>query len=135
MTPAALRRLMAVVEARKARDLAALERLVAEDRQLEAEVAELRRTAARDADAAEALPPGRQAVRLAWADRRIRAARIRQAALAEQIRAARAAAAQSLGKHRSLETLADRADRDAAHARDARAEREAPPPAAPGERV
>jgi hypothetical protein len=135
VTPAALRRLMTLVEARKVRDLAALDRLLAEDRRLAAEIAELRRTAARDAEADVALPPERQALRLVWADQRIRAAKLRQSALAEAIRAARAAAAQSLGKLTSLETLADRADRALVHARDARAEREAPPPAGASERV
>jgi hypothetical protein len=127
LTPAALRGLTTLVEARKARDLAALDRLLAEGRRLEAEIAELRRIAAGDAEAGVALPPERHAVRLVWADQRIRAARQRQAALAETIRAARAVAAQSLGKHRSLETLAERADRAVAQAREARAEREAPP--------
>ena len=127
MTPAALRQLMSLVEARKARDLAALDRLLGEHRRLETEVAELRRTAEADAAAPETLPPERQALRFVWADRRIRAARIRQAALAGAIRAARAAAAQSLGKHRSLESLVERADRAVVQARAARAEREAPP--------
>ena len=48
MTPAALRRLLALAEARKARDLARLDGLLAEDRRLAAEIAEARRTAARD---------------------------------------------------------------------------------------
>jgi hypothetical protein len=120
---------MTLIEARKARDLAALDRLLAEDRRLAAEVSELRRVGTRDAESGGELPPERQAVRLAWADQRIRAARRRQAELADAIRAARAAAAQSLGKHRSLETLVDRADRAVGQAREARAEREAPPPA------
>lgn len=130
MTPAALRQLMTLVEARKARDLAALDRLLHEDRRLVEEIAELRRTGTRDAESGDTLPPERQALRLAWADRRIRAAEIRRVALAEAIRTARAAAALSLGKHKSLETLADRADRTAAQAKAARAEREAPPPEA-----
>jgi hypothetical protein len=126
---------MTLVEARKARDLAALDRLLGEARRLETEIAELGRTAVRDAEAGVALPPERQALRLLWADQRIRAARRRQAALAEAIRIARAAAAQSFGKHRSLETLAERADRAVAQAREARAEREAPPPVSPGGRL
>ena len=129
MTPAALRQLMSLIEARKARDLATLDRLLAEDRRLAAEIGELRRTSARDAASVETLPLERQALRLAWADLRIRAARLRQAALAEAIRAARAAAAQSFGKYRSLETLVDRADRTALQARVARVEREATPDA------
>jgi hypothetical protein len=128
VTPAALRALVTLVDARRARDLAALDRLLAEDRRLAAEIAELARTAVRDAAAGEALPPERQALRLAWAEQRIRAARRRQGELAAAIREARAAAARSLGKHRSLETLAERAERAAGQALDARAEREAPPP-------
>jgi hypothetical protein len=135
VTPAALRRLTTLVEARRARDLAHLDRLLGEARRLEAEIAELRRTAARDAEDGVALPPERQAVRLVWADQRMRTARRRLAGLADAIRAARAVAAQSLGKHRSLETLADRADRAAVQAREARAEREAPPPVSPGARL
>ena len=121
MTPPALRRLMTLVEARRARDLATL------DRRLDAEVAELRRTPARDAEDGAELPPERQALRVAWAEQRIRAARRRQAALAEAIRTARATAAVSLGKHKSLEILVERADRSVEQARSARAEREAPP--------
>jgi len=135
VTPAGLRQLLTLVDARRARDIAALDRLLAEDRRLAAEIAELGRTAARDAAAGEPLPPERQALRLAWADQRIRAAWRRQGELVEAIRRARAAAARSLGKHRSLETLAERADRAVRQARDARAEREAPPPAARRERT
>ena len=136
VTPAALRQLMTLVEARKARDLAALDRLLAEDRRLAAEIAELRRTAARDAEAGDALPPERQALRLVWADQRIRAARASAGARSPRRSARRAPPPpQSLGKLKSLETLADRADRAVAHARDARAEREAPPPAGASERV
>jgi hypothetical protein len=127
VTPAALRELMTLVEARKARDLAELDRLLGEERRLHAEIAELRRTAVRDAEDGGALPPERQALRLVWADQRIRAARRRLAVLGDAIRAARAAAAQSLGKHKSLETLAERADRSVEQARAARAEREMPP--------
>ena len=136
MTPAALRQLMVLVEARKARDLAALDRLLAEQRRLEAEVADLRRTASRDARSGDDAAAG-----AAGAPARLgrpvhpRGRGCGRRRLAETIRAARAAAAQSLGKHRSLETLVERADRAALHARDARAEREAPPPVSPGERV
>lgn len=127
MTPAALRQLMQLAEARKARDLAELERLLAEERRLESEIVSLRRTGARDAAEAVALPPDRQAVRLAWVERATAATQLRQAALQTRIRTARGLAAQSLGKHRSLEVLVDRAERDSRHARDAKAEREAPP--------
>jgi hypothetical protein len=135
MTPAALRALLTLVDARRARDIAALDRLLAEDRRLTAEIAELARTAARDAAGGETLPPEQQGLRLAWADQRIRAARRRRAELAVAIHGARAVAARSLGKHRSLETLAERADRAVRHTRDARAEREAPPPTGRRERT
>jgi len=127
VTPAALRQLMLLAEARRARDLARLDALLAEDRRLVAEIAELGRTAVLDAAADQALPPDRQGLRLIWADQRIRAARLRQAALALTIRQARTAAAQSLGKHSSLETLVERAERAALLVRAAKAEREAPP--------
>jgi hypothetical protein len=127
MTPQALARLLQLTSAKKQRELALLDQLLAEERALEAEIDELAATAARDLEAGEALPLAQQAVRLAWADQRMRVARQRQAALAPAIRAARAAAAQSLGKHEALEHLAGRADRTARQQRDARAEREAPP--------
>jgi hypothetical protein len=127
VTPARLRELAGLVEARKARDLARLEALIAEDRRLEAEIAHLSGTAARDLETGIAVPLAQQAVRQSWADQRIRAARRRRAELAAGIRAARAAAVQSLGKHESLGSLVARADRVAALANAARAEREAPP--------
>ena len=128
MTPAMLRRLVGLVDARKARDLARLDGLLAEDRRLAAEVEHLAATATLDLASGEPLPPAQQGLRLAWADQRIRAIRRRRAELAAGIRAARTAAAQSLGKHRSLEHLVDRADRAALQLRAARAEREAAPP-------
>ena len=131
MTPAALRRLAGLIEARKARDLAQLERLLAEDRRLAAELAELAATAARDHSEDAAVPLTQQGVRLRWADQRIRAAHRRRAELAAGIRAARTVAARSLGKHEALGHLVDKADRAAMHLRAARIEREAPPPAPP----
>ena len=74
MTPAALRDLASLVEARKARDLARLEGLIAEDRRLAAEIAGLAATASLDLASGERLPLMQQAVRQAWADQRIRAA-------------------------------------------------------------
>lgn len=127
MTPGALRRLAGLLDARKARDLARLEALVAEDRRLAAEVAALAATPARDLATGIAVPLVQQARRQAWADQRIRAARRRRAELAGLIRDARAAAVRSLGKHESLESLVARADRTAAQLLAARAEREAPP--------
>ena len=62
------------------------------------------------------LPLAEQGRRLAWAGRRIGAAGDGGAQLAAEIRAARAEAVQSLGKHKALEHLAERADRAAAPA-------------------
>jgi hypothetical protein len=131
VTPQALHRLASLLEARKARDLARLEALVAEDRRLAAEIAEIAATATRDMAGPEPLPLPQQGLRQRWADGRIRAASERRAGLAAGIRDARAEAVQSLGKHRALERLVERADRAAAQIREARAEREAPPPEAP----
>ncbi len=130
MTPAALRDLRRLMDARKARDLARLDRLMSEDRRLEGEIAALAATGARDL-AEGALPLAEQGRRLAWAAARARAAELRRRALAGEIRAARAAAVQSLGKHEALGHLSDRADRETAQRRAARAEREAPPPGKP----
>jgi hypothetical protein len=116
-----------LVDARKVRDLARLDRLLTEDRRLEAEIAALAATPSRDL-AEGPLPLAEQGRRLAWAAARIRAAERRRRALAAEIRIARAEAVQSLGKHEALGHLADRADRTALRAREARAEREAPPP-------
>ena len=87
-------------------------------------------TAARDLATGIALPLPQQALRQAWADQRIRAAHRRRAELVPAIRAARAEALQSLGKHRALENLVERADRTAARLAAARTEREAPAPEA-----
>lgn len=128
MNPAALRGLGALMEARKARDLARLEGLVAEDRALEARIAELSAMAAVDAASGEALPPDRQAARLAWIDQSRAIAARRRAALAPEIARARAAAVQSLGRERALDRLAMDAERQEATLRSGREEREAAPP-------
>jgi len=127
MTPAALRDLLRLMDARKARDLARLDRLLAEDRRLAGEIATLAATASHDHAEGAPVPLREQGRRLAWAAARIRAAEHRRRALAAEIRAARADAVQSLGKHKALEHLAARAERTAAQQREARAEREAPP--------
>lgn len=127
MTPAALRALGGLMEAQKARDLAILERLVAEDRTLEAEIATLAGMLVEDAASAAPLPPDRQAARIAWIDGKIAAARRRRSALAPEIARARAIAVQSLGRARALDHLAQSADRVASAHRAARDEREAPP--------
>jgi hypothetical protein len=130
VTPAALRELMRLMDARKARDLARLDRLLTEDRRLAEEIAALAATGTRDL-AEGPLPLAEQGRRLAWAAARGRAAARRREALAAEIRAARAEAVQSLGKQKALEHLTDRADRDVLERRAARAEREAPPPEKP----
>jgi hypothetical protein len=131
MTPTALRQLGSLMAAQKARDLARLERLVAEDRALEAEMAALGGLAAEDAASGHVLPPERQAARLAWADHRRALAARRRAALVPEIAAARAMAVRSLGRERALDHLAATADRIDTRLRGAREEREAPP-LAPG---
>lgn len=128
MTPAALRELGALMEARKARDLARLERLLAEDRALAAELAVLASAVSADAASGEALPLGRQAVRLAWIDQRTAMLRHRRATLAVEIASARATAVQSLGRERALDRLAESASRAEASRRAARQERETLPP-------
>jgi hypothetical protein len=130
MTPAALRQLTRLAEARKARDLARLEGLLIRERQLAAEISALSGTLARDLATGIALPPAQQALRQAWVEQRIRAAERQRTALAAGIVAARAEAVQSLGKHRALEHLVERGDRIALQHDLARAEREAPPAAA-----
>ena len=106
MTPAELRRLATLAEARKARDLARLEALIAEARRLEDEIAELAATERRDlaAGANFRLLAGR----LAWAAAEIAARRRRIGAIALEIAAARAAARVSLGKHEALAALVER---------------------------
>ena len=79
--PGGLRRLAGLLEARKARDLARLEALVAEDRRLAAELAELAATPARDQADGQIWPSAPQGLRHIWADQRIRAARRRRTEL------------------------------------------------------
>jgi hypothetical protein len=131
MTPAALRQLAGLADVRKVRELARLDALLTEDRRLAAEIAELAATGVRDLASDAALPLGRQALRLAWAEQRIALARWQRTALAAEIAAARRLAAVSLGKHQALERLTEASDRASAQVRAARAEREAPPAAAP----
>lgn len=131
MTPAMLRQLLRIAEARKVGDLARLDALMVASRACEAEISEAALTAARDTLAGIETPMAQRALRLAWADQRIAAARRRLAALGLEVAAARAAAIRSLGKHQALEKLVEKAERDAALVRAARNEREAPPPEAP----
>lgn len=133
MTPAALRRLTSLAEARWTRDLARLDTLLRQDRQLQDDIAVLAGTLERDMAAGIDLPPAQLALRQAWVDQGIRAAHRERASLAGGIAVARASAIQSLGKHRALEKLVDRGEEEARHLRQTRAEREAPPPALRGE--
>ncbi len=130
MTPEALRRLLALAEARKALDLARLEALAARDRALETDAAAARASLARDQadDAVATVPPAVMGRRIAWADHRARQARAGQEALRPALAEARGDAVRSLGKHRALEHLFERADRAQRSSRDARAERDAAPP-------
>jgi hypothetical protein len=131
MTPEALRRLAGLMEARKVRDLARLDGLMSEDRRLQAEIAELAATGRRDADSPTGLPLSHQERRVRWSDQRIALAKSRRIGLAAEIAAARGAAVQSLGRDRALDRLAERSERAANQAREARFERQTPPPVAP----
>lgn len=121
-----LRALTKIAEARELADLARLEALMAEQRRIEAEIAELARTGIRDLGT-EVVPMAQIGLRAIWAEQRIGVARDNLAALAPKLAAARAAAVASLGKHQALEDLAAKAARRAKAAREARQEREAPP--------
>jgi hypothetical protein len=128
VTPARLRELLSLAETRKARDLARLDAFAAEDRALAAALAELAATHARDmAEGPGAAPLALLGQRLVWADRRSAAIRAERARLAGRLAAARAEATVAIGKHRALESLIERADRDALRTAEARREREAPP--------
>lgn len=126
MTPAALRGLGTLMAARKARDLARLERLVVEDRELQSELAALAALPAADAASGAPLPPDRHAARLAWIEHRRTQAQRRRAALAPEIDRARAAAVESLGRERALDRMAETAARIELARQAARDEREAP---------
>jgi hypothetical protein len=128
VTPAALRQLAALAEARKAQALARLDAALAEDRRLEAEALELALTPSEDlAEPCPAMPLPRHGVRLAWADRKAGLIRARRAALAGEITRLRALAATTLGRHAALKHLGERAETLEDRLRDGRAEREAPP--------
>lgn len=130
-----LRRLTALAEARKQRDLAELEALAAEDRRLAEDIEGYARIPAEDfREAGDALPMAQLAMRLEWADRNIAIATRRRAELHRKIAHLRRRAAVSLGKHQALEKLTERSARREAERRLGREEREAPPPSprAPG---
>lgn len=127
MTPQQLRQLAELAEARRSRDLAELEAVVAEDRRLAQAIEGYARSHAQDmADADGELPFAQMALRIEWADRNIALARMQRAELAKRITELRKRAAVSLGKHRALEKLTDRAIRQEAEIQRTREEKEAP---------
>lgn len=134
MTPDALRRLVALADARKARALTLLDAALREDRRLDDEAVAIARAPIEDGVGGDSPMPMRLiGVRHAWAEARVAAIRRRRGELAAEIARLRAAAAVSFGKHQALDRLADRSEADETRQRDARAEREAPPQAAPPE--
>ena len=101
MTPAALRRLQSLTEARRAAALARLESLQLEDRRIAEVIVELAAMPAREiAETPEGLP--HYARRLAWVGHRIAVLERRRSALAVEIAAARAAAGSSVGRHEAM---------------------------------
>jgi len=132
VTPEALRRLLGLADARKARALTLLDAALREDRRLAAEAQALARTPAEDA-APDGVPMPMRLIGLrhAWAEARLAAIRRRRTDLGAEIARLRALAAVSFGKHQALDRLVGRSEAHAAGRRAARAEREAPPPVAP----
>jgi hypothetical protein len=124
MTPAALRQLAGLAEARRQRDLAAVERLMAEMRRLDAEIAEIAGTLTRDMAAEAPVPMMNYGRRMAWAEHETALRRAAQARLAAQLAAARAMARVSLGKHEALLKLVEAAEAGARQDRERKAERE-----------
>lgn len=111
MNETPLEKLSALAEARKARDLAALEALTAEQRTLEAEIAELAGTEARDAAEGQ-MPFAMIAQRAAWSASQIALRERRIAAITVELAGVRAAARVSVGKHEALKKLIEGAERD-----------------------
>ncbi|MEM8569733.1 MAG: hypothetical protein AAGG56_02390 [Pseudomonadota bacterium] len=127
MRPDQLVQLTALAEARKARDLAELEAIVAEDRKLADAIEAYTKAPSQDlADSAE-IPFNQMARRLEWADQNIALARQKRAELASRIEELRKRAAVSLGKHEALTQLTKRSLRQREEQSAARTEREAPP--------
>jgi hypothetical protein len=110
MTPEALRGLAMLAEARRQRDLAAVERLMAELRRLDAEIAEIAGTLTRDMAADAPVPMMNYGRRMAWAEHETALRRAAQARLAAQLTAARTVARVSLGKHEALLKLVEAAE-------------------------
>jgi hypothetical protein len=124
MTPAALRQLAGLAEARRQRDLAAVERLTAEMRRLDAEIAEIAGTLTRDMAADAPVPMMNHGRRMAWSEHETALRRAAQARLAPQRAAARTVARVSLGKHEALMKLVETAEAGARRDRERRAEQD-----------
>jgi hypothetical protein len=124
MTPEALRGLAMLAEARRQRDLAAVERLMAEVRRLDAEIAEIAGTLTRDMAADAPVPMMNYGRRLAWAEHETALRRAAQARVMAELTAARAVARVSLGKHEALLKLVEVAEAEARRDRERRAERD-----------
>lgn len=128
MTPAKLRQLGRLAEARKLRDLALLEAAIAEDRALRQRILDLASTPLRDlAEGLVAMPVAQQELRQVWTRKQISACNARRAELAGRLTALRQNAARSLGKHEAISKLVKGAEAEADEARSARTERETPP--------
>lgn len=124
MTPEALRGLAMLAEARRQRDLAAVERLMTEVRRLDAEIAEIAGTLTRDMAADAPVPMMNYGRRLAWAEHETALRRAAQARVMAELTAARAVARVSLGKHEALKKLVEAAETEARRDRERRAERD-----------
>ncbi|MER2509730.1 MAG: hypothetical protein ABTQ27_13390, partial [Amaricoccus sp.] len=90
MTPARLRELLRLAEARKSGNLARLDALLAEVRACEAEIEDAARTVVQDLAAAAEMPMAQLALRQIWADQRVAQARRRMGALGPRVAEARA---------------------------------------------
>jgi hypothetical protein len=120
MKAAKLRELAALAEAKRARDLARLDALIAEARGIEEAIAALSGTERRDM-AEGRVPFALMGMRVTWADAEIAARRARLQAIAAELAAVRAEARVSLGKHEALRALVAQAER-AEHAERERTE-------------
>lgn len=109
MNAARLRALATLAEAKRARDLARLDALIAEARGIEEAIAALAGTERRDM-AEGRVPFALMGLRVAWADAEIAARRARLAEIAGALAAVRAEARTSLGKHEALRALVARAE-------------------------
>lgn len=108
MKKTALDTLAALAGARRDRDLAKIEALLAEQRRLEAEIAEFAGTEARDA-ADGSMPFAMLARRASWVNAQVALRERRIAAIAIELAGVRAAARVSVGKHEALRKLVDEA--------------------------